>query len=82
MSMFEVVENGAVLFSFRANFAKASSQVELCQKSGCMTSATPFLVSDSFSPLGTARLINNWRRSIGQKCWPKRARGLVLRRVV
>lgn len=82
MSMFQVVEDGAVLFSFRANFAKSDSAIQLCDKSGCLSSDTPFRVSDSPSPIGAARLINGWRRTTGRTCWPKRARGLVLRRVV
>ncbi len=82
MSMFQVVEDGAVLFTFRANFSESASAIQLCDASGGVSGETPFRVSDSRSPLGAARLINGWCRTNGQKCWAQGARGLILRRVV
>lgn len=81
MSIFQVVEDGAVLFTFRANFSQQTSPVQLCDTSGMASGETPFRVSDSPSPLGTARLINGWCRTNGKKSWAQGARGLILRRV-
>jgi hypothetical protein len=82
MSMFQVVEDGSVLFTFRANFSEGKSPIQLCDQSGAPAVETPFRVSDSRTPLRAARLINGWCRSNGRKCWPRGARGLTLRRVV
>jgi hypothetical protein len=82
MSIFQVVEAGEVVFTFRANFANKTSPIELCDATGGSRSETPFRVSDSRSPLRAARLINGWCRTNGRKCWAQGARGLILRRVV
>ena len=82
MSVFQVVEGGAVLFTFRANFSQQASPVQLCDRSGAASSETPFRVSDSPSPLGTARLINGRCRTNGKKSWAQGARGLILRRLI
>jgi hypothetical protein len=82
MSIYQVVDGGAVIFTFSANFSKAASPIQLCDSTGTSSKETPFRVSDSRSPLGAARLINGWCRTNGEKCWAQGARGLILRRIV
>ena len=82
MAMFQVVSGETVLFSFRANFSRATSPIQVCDGDGASRSDTPFRVSDSRSPIAAAKLVNGWQRSKGGKSWERGARGLVLRRVL
>jgi hypothetical protein len=82
MAMFQVVSGEAVLFTFRANFAREDSPIQVCDQSGEQSKDTPFRVSDSRRrPVAAAKLINDWCRVNGRTCWPKGSRGLILRRV-
>jgi hypothetical protein len=82
MSVYQVVADEDVVFTFRANFSDRRSVVQTCEEDGSGQVGTPFRVADARSPLGTARLINGWHRAKGRRCWEKGAQGLVLRRVL
>ena len=82
MAMFQVVSGEAVVFTFRANFTREGSRIQVCDQTGEQTKDTPFLVSDSRRrPIAAAKLINGWCRVNGRTCWDKGTRGLILRRV-
>jgi hypothetical protein len=69
MAIYDATVDGNVRLSFEADFAQASSPIEIVRENGWHVS-TPFQVADSgHSPRRAADLLNGWCHSEGGAAW-------------